>query len=164
MPASQHESRPHSDDSAEQEERQRLYNGGDAHCRWEPSGECAAHREVPPWGTRRECELECDDEEDEPAEYSGCDSRAAIEQLGLLVVLVACNCGGVRLTKVRPQIRAEADCPGHWPAGGCQSSTLFPSGSMTQPNFPYSESSIFSRTLHPSSRKTVTRAWRSSTR
>ena len=39
-------------------------------------------------------------------------------------------------------------CPG----GGCQSSTLLPSGSMTQPNFPYSESSVFSRTLHPSSR------------
>ena len=64
----------------------------------------------------------------------------------------------------RYEIRAEADCPGHWPAGGCQSSTLFPSGSMTQANFPYSESSIFSRTLQPSSRKTLTRAWRSSTR
>jgi hypothetical protein len=24
----------------------------------------------------------------------------------------------------------------HWPAGGCQSSTLFPSGSITQANFP----------------------------
>src|SRR5882724_8616294 len=33
-----------------------------------------------------------------------------------------------------PQTRAEADYPGHWPASGCQSSTLFPSGSMTQPN------------------------------
>lgn len=65
---------------------------------------------------------------------------------------------------LRPQIRAEADGPGHWPAGGCQSSTLFPSGSMTQANFPYSESSILSRTLQPSSRKTLTRAWRSSTR
>jgi hypothetical protein len=32
--------------------------------------------------------------------------------------------------------------PGHCPAGGCQSSTLLPSGSMTQANFPYSESSI----------------------
>ena len=62
------------------------------------------------------------------------------------------------------QDRAKADSPGHWPAGGCQSSTLFPSGSMTQPNFPYSESSIFSRTLHPSSRKALTRAWTSSTR
>lgn len=40
----------------------------------------------------------------------------------------------------------------HCPGGGCQSSTLLPSGSMTQPNFPYSESSVFSRTLHPSSR------------
>jgi len=36
--------------------------------------------------------------------------------------------------------------------GACQSSTLFPSGSITQPNFPYSESSVFSRTWHPSSR------------
>ena len=40
----------------------------------------------------------------------------------------------------------------HCPGGGYQSSTLLPSGSMTQPNFPYSESSVFSRTLHPSSR------------
>src|ERR1039458_7296511 len=30
----------------------------------------------------------------------------------------------------------------YWPAGGCHSSTLFPSGSMTQANFPYSDSSI----------------------
>src|SRR6185295_14541913 len=58
----------------------------------------------------------------------------------------------------------EADCPGHSPAGGCQSSTLFPSGSMTWANFPYSESWIFSRTLQPSSRKALTRASRSSTR
>jgi hypothetical protein len=50
------------------------------------------------------------------------------------------------------------------PAGGCQSSTLFPSGSMTQANFPYSDSSIFSRTSQPSSRRAATRAWRSSTR
>ena len=41
----------------------------------------------------------------------------------------------------------------HGPGGGCHSSTLLPSGSMTQPNFPYSESSVFSRTLHPSSRR-----------
>ena len=40
----------------------------------------------------------------------------------------------------------------HCPAGGCKSSTLLPSGSMTQPNFPYSDSSVFSRTLQPSSR------------
>ena len=40
----------------------------------------------------------------------------------------------------------------HCPGGGCQSSTLLPSGSMTQPNFPYSESSVFSRTSQPSSR------------
>ncbi len=55
-------------------------------------------------------------------------------------------------------IPAEADRPDHWPAGGCHSSPLFPSGSMTQANFPYSESSIFSRTLQPSSRKTLTSA------
>src|SRR5258707_43109 len=41
---------------------------------------------------------------------------------------------------------------GYCPAGGCQSSTLLPSGSMTHPNFPYSESSVFSRTSQPSSR------------
>jgi hypothetical protein len=52
----------------------------------------------------------------------------------------------------------------HWPGGGCHSSTLFPSGSMTQANFPYSESSIFSSTLQPSSFNTLTKAWRSSTR
>src|SRR5688572_7605941 len=38
--------------------------------------------------------------------------------------------------RVRPQIRAAADCPGHWPAGGCQSSTLFPSASMTPGRLP----------------------------
>ena len=52
----------------------------------------------------------------------------------------------------------------YWPAGGCHSSTLFLSGSMTQANFPYSDSSIFSSTLQPSSRKALTSAWRSSTR
>ena len=41
---------------------------------------------------------------------------------------------------------------------GSQSSTLFPSGSMTQANFPYSESSIFSSTLQPSSFKALTKA------
>jgi hypothetical protein len=40
----------------------------------------------------------------------------------------------------------------HCPAGGCQSSILLPSGSMTHPNFPYSESSVFSSTLQPSLR------------
>ena len=40
----------------------------------------------------------------------------------------------------------------HCPAGGCQSSILLPSGSMTHPNFPYSESSVFSSTSQPSSR------------
>src|ERR1700686_644647 len=40
----------------------------------------------------------------------------------------------------------------HCPSGGCQSSILLPSGSMTQPNLPYSESSVFSSTLQPSSR------------
>jgi hypothetical protein len=58
--------------------------------------------------------------------------------------------------RVRPQIAVAGCNLAHWPAGGCQSSTLFPSGSMTQANFPYSDSSIFSSTLQPSSRKTLT--------
>jgi hypothetical protein len=52
----------------------------------------------------------------------------------------------------------------HCPCGGCQSSTLLPSGSMTHPNFPYSESSVFSSTLQPSSRSALRSAARSSTR
>jgi hypothetical protein len=52
----------------------------------------------------------------------------------------------------------------HCPCGGCQSSTLLPSGSMTHPNFPYSESSVFSSTLQTSSRSTLRSAARSSTR
>jgi hypothetical protein len=43
----------------------------------------------------------------------------------------------------------------HCPSGGCQSSTLLPSGSMTHPNFPYSESSVVSSTSQPSSRSPV---------
>lgn len=64
--------------------------------------------------------------------------------------------------KGRIEIRKnqKAYCPG----GGCQSSTLFPSGSMTQPNLPYSESSVLSTTLQPSSRRAWSRAARSSTR
>src|SRR6185369_5802484 len=53
---------------------------------------------------------------------------------------------------------------GHCPAGGCQSSTLLPSGSMTHPNFPYSESSVFSSTSQPSSRSALRSPARSSTR
>ena len=66
--------------------------------------------------------------------------------------------GGIMgpLRKVGLRIAATGENPGHWPAGGCHSSTLFPSGSMTQANFPYSESSTFSSTLQPSSRKTLT--------
>jgi len=52
----------------------------------------------------------------------------------------------------------------HCPAGGCQSSTLLPSGSMTHPNLPYSESSVLSSTLQPSSRSAARSAGRSSTR
>lgn len=52
----------------------------------------------------------------------------------------------------------------HCPTGGCQSSTLFPSGSITQANFPNSESSILSSTLQPSSFSTFTSDARSSTR
>ena len=72
----------------------------------------------------------------------------------------------VSIAEKRPtkRLRLRAGGPGHWPAGGCQSSTLLPSGSMTQANLPYSESSIFSRTLQPSSRRAATSACRSSTR
>lgn len=59
---------------------------------------------------------------------------------------------------------APLDPLGYCPAGGCQSSTLLPSGSNTQPNFPYSESSVFSSTWQPSSRRAWSRAARSSTR
>src|SRR5262245_7125892 len=44
------------------------------------------------------------------------------------------------------------------PGGGCQSSTLFPSGSSTQPNFPYSDSSTFSMTLQPSALSAFSRS------
>jgi hypothetical protein len=40
----------------------------------------------------------------------------------------------------------------YWPSGGCHSSTLLPSGSMTQPNLPNSDSSVLSKTSHPSAR------------
>ena len=53
---------------------------------------------------------------------------------------------------------------GYWPAGGCQSSSLLPSGSMTQPNLPYSDSSTLSTTSTPSARRAASTAWRSSTR
>src|SRR6266545_4118463 len=50
------------------------------------------------------------------------------------------------------------------PSGGCQSSTLLPSGSMTHPNFPSSESSVLSSTSQPSSRSALRSPARSSTR
>lgn len=40
----------------------------------------------------------------------------------------------------------------YFPAGGCHNSILLPSGSMTQPNFPKSDSSTLSSTWQPSSR------------
>ncbi len=40
-----------------------------------------------------------------------------------------------------PAFNPRSGEPSYCPSGGCQSSTLLPSGSMTQPNFPYSESS-----------------------
>jgi glutathione S-transferase len=52
----------------------------------------------------------------------------------------------------------------HCPPGGCQSSTLLPSGSITQPNLPNSESSVFSSTLQPSSRSACSSEARSGTR
>ena len=73
--------------------------------------------------------------------------------------------GDYEVSEARPTVRkAASPFSAHWPCGGCHSSTLFPSGSMTQANFPYSDSSIFSSTLQPSSFKTLTKAWRSSTR
>src|ERR1700744_456062 len=49
------------------------------------------------------------------------------------------------------------------PAGCSHSSTLLPSGSMTQPNFPNSESSSLSNTLQPSSLRASSRARTSAT-
>jgi len=66
-------------------------------------------------------------------------------------------CQGAKRTSI-----AQRAC--HCPTGGCHSSTLLPSGSRTQPNFPYSESSVFSSTLHPSSRSDCSSAVKSSTR
>jgi hypothetical protein len=54
--------------------------------------------------------------------------------------------------------------PGHCPAGGCQSSSLLPSGSTTQAKRPYSESCTSGRTSTPSARSAVSTASRSSTR
>ena len=68
------------------------------------------------------------------------------------------------LRGVRRPARRPGPGAGYWPGGGCQSSTLFPSGSMTQAKTPYSDSSIFSSTLQPSSRRTPARARASSTR
>jgi len=51
-------------------------------------------------------------------------------------------------------------CPG----GGCHSSILLPSGSSTQPNLPYSDSSLLPTTLQPSARKASNSASRSATR
>jgi transposase len=59
---------------------------------------------------------------------------------------------------VRPQFAAVSKEHAHWPSGGCHSSTLFPSGSITQANLPYSDSSICSSTLQPSSFKALTKA------
>ncbi len=53
---------------------------------------------------------------------------------------------------------------GYLPSGGCHSSTLLPSGSMTQPNLPYSDSSVLSSTSHPSARSAARSACRSATR
>ena len=67
---------------------------------------------------------------------------------------------GPRASALQATQVAVAHCPG----GGCQSSILFPSGSITQPNFPYSESSVFSSTSQPSSRSACSSAARSATR
>ena len=54
----------------------------------------------------------------------------------------------VALSRLQQIFAAQPYCS----AGGCQSSILLPSGSMTHPNFPNSESSVFSSTSQPSSR------------
>ena len=59
-----------------------------------------------------------------------------------------------------PDGRAPVYCP----SGGCQSSTLLPSGSTTQPNLPNSDSSTLSCTSQPSLRRVSRSACRSSTR
>ena len=61
-------------------------------------------------------------------------------------------------------VAAGADVRDYCPAGGCHSSILLPSGSITQPNLPYSESSVLSSTSQPSSRKACSRPASSSTR
>ena len=52
---------------------------------------------------------------------------------------------------------AASKIDGYCPSGGCHNSTLFPSGSITHPNLPKSESSVLSRTSQPSSRSTWSR-------
>ena len=65
---------------------------------------------------------------------------------------------------VRPRRAELRALYAHWPAGGCHSSSLFPSESRTQPNLPYSDSSIFSSTCTPSARRAASTACKSSTR
>jgi len=95
-------------------------------------------------------------------------ARAADERAralaGTPVVLSYTNTDAVRTDRSsRPGDRREY-APAHWPGGGSQSSTLLPSGSMTQPNLPYSDSSVLSSTLQPSLRSSASRACRSATR
>ena len=52
----------------------------------------------------------------------------------------------------------------HQSFGGSHNSTRLPSGSITHPNLPYSESSTLASTSQPSSRKAASRACKSSTR
>ena len=52
----------------------------------------------------------------------------------------------------------------HCPSGGSHNSTLLPSGSTTQPNFPYSDSSVLSTTAQPSARSAASSPARSATR
>lgn len=51
----------------------------------------------------------------------------------------------------------------HAGLGGSHNSTLLPSGSMTQPNFPKSDSSTLSSTLQTSSRNAASNVCKSST-
>jgi hypothetical protein len=73
-----------------------------------------------------------------------------------------------RCLRAAPQPRSrghtQRDKRAQDPSGGSQSSTLRPSGSMTQPNLPYSDSSVLSSTWQPSARSAASSACRSATR
>src|SRR5436190_7852167 len=97
-----------------------------------------------------------------PIIISGAPSKVAIKVCVLFIISFEFCDAVCRLTfelsvgaPLERGVRRRLCCDvheGYCPGGGCQSSTLLPSGSMTHPNFPYSESSVFSSTSQPSSR------------